>query len=311
MTQEKLYPYDWRCLPRAPSAHADNDKDVWVTGAYTFLRDDTGESATANVLEALRRILAACGAVPLSRSPSRREVRAVVREGTHVSVAFDIFANRAQIATGIPHEVAANAYAYLENSFPIQVSCAIIGVSDNVDVPVARRLTNLPMTMPHWQRRARAGCPMDNHHYFAARPAAEDGAGLRQRRTVEAEEKERRRLARVYTPKYSSPPLPDWVLRQPSPLPAAGSALAPLPRCLRCAQFERPSSVSATSHACAALSDSAARRSSRPPSSNSTAAVLRTEALSGSVLFPTAAPRESTPRRLLRELEEMRSTGRK
>jgi len=241
------YPLDWRQLPTADDLNSDDVSQYWVSATYTFRKADTTESAIAGAENAIQRALAANGIVALATSPSRSEVRHIVRKGHHCNVAVDIFATRAQIATGIPHEVAAACYAFIEHDYPIQVAVAMVAVSDNHSVPVARFIANEPVPKPQWQRQARVGCPVDSCHFFAVRPRGpQEAQEFRARRAEEAAEKEQRRWERVFRPKYISPPPPDWLIRlssaaregrSPSVTQRHTDSLFELPRCHRCAKY--------------------------------------------------------------------------
>ncbi len=262
---DSVYPEDWRKLPRPKATTSSKDTSSqspfrdpstddlqqqssiaadgvqWLYLIITLSMKATNSAkAQQDARSQVERLLRQHKAVPHNNS-TKQEIRQVVREGRSFVVLVDIVATRRSIMSGIPHDVAAAIYKFLDEFYPISVKFGFVGISDNA-TKLAARDVFIAGVLPLSKRLPFSA--IDSEHLFVAHVKSDEADVMRLRGLEERRRKEEEASRRRSTPKYVPPAEPEWLqrLRQQqslnrTPSPALnGSTMAALemPTCSRC-----------------------------------------------------------------------------
>lgn len=204
VAHETEYPEDWR---RLPTEHT-HGKLKWL---YECLKLDIETplcKLQQTVYALIDKQIREHGVSPVDETLSRRDVRDMVRDGERFGVLVDIVATRKNILSGVPHDLAAYIYRFLEEEHPITVKFVFVGITDNATKLVAKDVFD-----------ARSGggakkisfADIDGEHLHIAYPKQNEADVMRQRGVAESKRREEERRIRTWTPKYVPPPEPEWM----------------------------------------------------------------------------------------------------
>ena len=268
------YPIDWR---RSPVTVGDAREATLVAVRCNVSSKMAGniEVIAQSGLKAVEQELAfhgvhsMTGTAGASSPVTRKQCRDQLRSHVRYTVALDFLAPRSLIFTGDIHEAAELVYAGVAARFPLAVAVTVIGITD--DTRTFRAAEALAA--------GRGGPFVDNEHAFVVGPNGRaEAAQLRQRIAAAARDKTafsgvRLRRQDATRSKFVPPPPPDWLVqveerRRRACSPQFGAAFSPprssvsLPRCDRCARFERGGNDAAAAAAAAAAATALLQRRS-------------------------------------------------
>ena len=177
---------------------------------------------------------------------TRSDVKSMLQSKQKYALLVDLVTTRRYIYTGNPHTMSNRLYRFIEERYPVMVKFSFIGITDNTSKRVARDMFFKGiLPIEHGGSGKSSGIPhsfegVDNEHQYAANPHT---FWERDYIVAQGEEKrklrERVRVERYVTGKYTPPAAPVWAAEHSQAQFATMSTRDPLldvftPTCERC-----------------------------------------------------------------------------